>query len=393
MKITAAKRSRQVVLPGLTGTARLGRRTTVLVRRLKPGDIAVIDHVDLDQASAQRLVDARVAAVVNVSPSTSGRYPNLGPQVLVDAGIPLVDCAEGPVFSRLRDGEQVRLHEGVLYHGSEPMAEGTVLDHDQVAAATEDARSGMASQLETFSANAMEFIRREGDLLLDGSEVPLTRADLRGRPVVVVSRSFDYRDDMRRLKKFFREQKPVLVGVDEGAEVLLSTGHRPDVIVGDVDAISDKTLRCGAEVVVRSPRDGAPAGLDRLERLGVSATVFRTGATNEDAAMLLADTGGARLVVTVGGHTSLEEYLDRGRSGMASSFLTRLRVGHKLVDARAVHRLYQSRVRTWQLVLLGLFGLLAVAFAVAATPTGEHWWHSLSAAVAELWAWLRGQFP
>jgi uncharacterized membrane-anchored protein len=379
-------------LPGVVGRARLGRRTHLLVRRLEPGDVAVIDHVDLDESSAHALVDARVAAVVNVAPSTSGRYPNRGPQVLVDADIPLVDATEGPVFSRLHDGDRVRVADGVVYRGTDEVGAGTPLDHEQVVAAAESARTGMASQLETFGANALEFVRREGDLLLDGAGVPEVRTSLRERPVLVVSKRHDYQRDLRRLRRFVRERHPVLIGVDAGAEVLLSAGHRPHLIVGDPDALSDKTLRCGAEVVVCAPQDDPLAGLDRLERLGVSAAVFRTSATSEDAAMLLADAAGAALVVTVGSHTSLEEYLDRGRSAMVSSFWTRLRLGPTLVDARAVQRLYQSRVRTWQLVLLALFGLAAVALAVSATPVGQQWWQSLQPAATDLWTWLRGRF-
>lgn len=393
MRIPVARRNGQVASSGITGTARLGRRTKSLVRRLRPGDIAVIDHVDLDQASAQALVDARVAAVVNVAPSTSGRYPNRGPQVIVDAGILLVDDVQGPVFSKLHDGDQVWIADGVVHHGPSQVGAGTVLDHDRAVAAAESARVGMASQLETFSVNALEFLRREGDLLLDGAGVPAVRTDLSDRPVVVVSKCYDYPGDLRRLRKFLKECRPVLVGVDDGADVLMAAGHRPHLIVGDTEAVSDKTLCCGAEVVVRAPRDGAPGGLDRLERLGVSATVFHTSATSEDAALLLADGAGARLLVTVGSHTSLEEYLDRGRSGMASSFLTRVRVGTGLVDARAVERLYRSPVRTWQLVLLALFGLLAVALAVAATPVGEQWWRNLGAGAAEFWRWAQGRFP
>jgi uncharacterized membrane-anchored protein len=391
MKLPEALRHGQAAPSGITGRARLGRRTRSLVQRLRPGDVAVIDHLDLDQASAQALVDARVAAVVNVSPSTSGRYPNRGPQVIVDAGIPLIDDAHGPVFSKLHDGDQVWIADGVVYKGADQVGAGTVLDHDQALAAAESARAGMASQLETFSANAMEFLRREGELLLDGGDVPAVRTSFDGRAVVVVSRGYDYEQDLRRLRRFLKEQRPLLVGVDDGAEVLLAAGFRPHVIVGDPDTLADKTLRCGAEVVVRAPRDGGPVSLDRLERLGVSPAVFRTSATSEDAALLLADAGGARLLVTVGSHTSLEEYLDRGRSGMASSFLTRVSVGSRLLDARAVHRLYQSRVRTWQLLLLALAGLLAVALAVAATPSGQQWWQDLSRQLAGLWAAVYGQ--
>jgi uncharacterized membrane-anchored protein len=391
MKISATKRSDHSAPPVVTGRARLGRRTRTLVRRLRPGDVAVIDHVDLDGPTAQSLVDARVAAVVNVAPSTSGRYPNQGPQVLVDAGIPLVDRTSGPVFGTLQDGDEILIDNGVVYNREREVGAGVLLTHDDVVTAAEAARAGLAAQLETFSANAMEFIRREGPLLIEGADVPAVRTDFRGRPVVIVQKCFDYETDLRRLKRFFKECRPLLVGVDDGAEVLRAAGLRPDLIVGEVAAVSDRTLCCGAEVVVRAPRDGVPAGLDRLERLGVRATVFRTSATSEDAAMLLADNGGARLLVSVGSHTSLEEYFDRGRSGMASSFLTRLRVSGTLVDARAVERLYQPRVRTWHLLLLVLAGLLAVALAAAATPVGQQWWQSLAGLAQDLWAWAQQQ--
>jgi len=396
MKIPQALRNGHAATSGITGRARLGRRTTSLVRRLRPGDIAVIDHVDLDQASAQALVDARVAAVVNTAPSTSGRYPNRGPQVIVDAGIPLVDDVQGELFSKLHDGDQVWVAEGVIYHGQHQVGAGTVLDHAQVVAAFESARAGMASQLETFNANAMEFLRREGELLLDGAGLPDLRTRFDRRPVVVVSKSFDHESDLRRLGRFLKETRPVLVGVDNGAEALLAAGHRPHVIVGDPEVISDKALRCGAEVVVRAPRDGATVDLDRLERLGVTAEVLRTSAGSEDAALLIADRGGARLLVTVGSHTSLEDYLERGRSAMASSFLTRVRVSPTLVDARAVQRLYGSPVRTSQLVLLALFGLLAVLVALAATPAGAQWWDAVATSAADLGdlvrSWTQGWF-
>ena len=394
MKIPEALRNGHAATSGITGRARLGRRTRSLVRRLRPGDIAVIDHVDLDQASAQALVDARVKAVVNTAPSTSGRYPNRGPQVIIDAGIPLIDDVQGPLFSKLHDGDQVWIADGVIYHGPHQIGAGTVLDHAQVVAAFESARAGMASQLETFNANAMEFLRREGELLLDGAGLPDLRTKFDRRPVVVVSKSFDHEKDLQRLRRFLKESRPVLVGVDDGADALLAAGHRPHVIVGDHEVISDKALRCGAEVVVRAPRDGNMVGLDRLERLGVSPHVLRTSAGSEDAALLLADRGGARLLVTVGSHTSLEDYLERGRSAMASSFLTRVRVSSTLVDARAVQRLYGSPVRTSQLLMLALFGVLAVLIALAATPTGAQWWDTIGSAVTDLWdvvgGWTQG---
>jgi uncharacterized membrane-anchored protein len=389
MRLPTVRRNRDLALPGVTGSARLDRRTKNLTKRLRPGDIAIIDHVDLDRVSAEALVACQVAAVANVAPSISGRYPNLGPEILVRAGIPLVDVVDVEVFTRLDEGDQIRIDDGVLYRGDTAIAAGKVLDADSVDAAMADARAGLSAQLEAFTANTMEYLRRERDLLLDGVGVPDIETDLEDRHVLLVVRGYDYRSDLDALRPYIREYRPVLVGVDGGADALVEAGYRPDLIVGDMDSVSDKTLRGGAEIVVHAYRDGHAPGLERLERLGVRAVVFPATGTSEDVAMLLADSKGASLIVAVGSHATLVEFLDKGRSGMASTFLTRLRVGPKLVDAKGVSRLYSSRVRTWQLVMLVFAGMLALFVAVAATPTGQAWLAVLDARLDDLVYWLQ----
>jgi uncharacterized membrane-anchored protein len=391
MRITALRRRRATEQPGITGAARVGRRTSALVRRLRPGDIAVIDHLDLDKVSADALVAAQVAAVVNVASSTSGRYPNLGPQVLVDAGVPLVDVETGDLMAKVSDGDWLRIDDGTIYRDVEEVAVGHVLDPESVQRAMQDARSGMSTRLEAFTANAQEYIRRERELLLDGSGVPEVNTAISGRHVVVVMNAFDFMSDLTGLKTYLREKRPVLVGVGAGADALLSTGYRPDVVVGDGEELSDKALTCGAEVLLHHDRGTRPSDLDRLERLGVQPTLFATSGTSEDAAMLLVATHGAELVVAVGSTSSLLEFLDQGRSTMASAFITRLCLGPRLVDAKSVHHLYRSRVRTWQVLLLALVALVAVALAVAATPIGNAWWHDLQDQFRELGDQVRGQ--
>jgi len=391
MRMPALRRRRAAGRPGLTGPARLDRRTNRLARRLRPGDVAIIDHVDLDRSSALALVRAGAAAVINVAPCTSGRYPNLGPQVLVDAGVLLVEVDGADLFTRVSEGSAVRIDDGVIYSRDTALATGRVLDLDAVAANRDAARAGMASQLEAFSANTVEFIRRERDLLLDGLGVPATASVIEGRHVVIVSRDYDYRADLAGLRPYLRERRPILIGVDAGADVLVETGHPLDLVVGDVRTISDAALRGAKEVVVHAPRDGRAVGLDRLERLGVDGTIFETSGTSEDAAVLLADTHGAELIVAVGSHATLVEFLDKGRSGMASTYLTRLRVGPTLVDAKVVAALYRSPVRTWQILLPVLAALLAVGFAIAATPVGGQWVDDLRAVVADLWQRLLDQ--
>ena len=384
MRLTTTRRSRGPVLPGVTGTARLDRRTSSLTRRLRPGDVAVIQHVDLDRASAEAMVACRVAAVVNAAESISGRYPALGPQVLASAGIPLVDV--GPeVMSRVSDGDALRVLDGEVWLGDEPVARGDVLDMDRVAERTEQARAGLAARLEAFTLDAAEYLRREHELLLDDVGIPTLTTTLRGREVLVVSATHHHRADLRALRGYLRDRHPVLIGVDAGADALLDVGLKPDVVVGDLDALSARGLRCGAEMVAHTARDGRPPQRERLERYGVKPVPFRAAGTAEDAALLLADAGGADVIVLAGSHADLVEFLDRGRSAMASAFLTRLRVGPRLLEARTAARLHSTRLSPWHLVLLVLAGLLAVAVAVGTTPVGQEWIDSAADTASAIW--------
>ena len=373
MRIATLRRSRPADgPPGTVGVARLDRRTKELAGRLRPGEIAVIDHVDLDRVSADALVSAGVAAVVNAGPSTSGRYPNLGPEILLTAGVPLLDGVGSSVFGELRDGEAVRLDGDTLFdrHGR-VLAVGTRQDADSIGAAAARARTGLSTQLEAFAANTMEHLLQERDLLLDGVGVPALRTRLQGRHALLVVRGYDWREDLRALKPYIREYRPVLIGVDGGADALVEHGYVPDLVVGDVESISDEVLRCGAEVVVHAYSDGHAPGLQRVQDLGVDAVVFPAAGTSEDVALLLADEGGAELIVAVGTHATLAEFLDKGRQAMASTFLTRLRVGGKLVDAKGVARLHRRRISPWSLLLLVLASVLAMVAALAVSVPGQ----------------------
>ena len=392
MKLPSLRRARPTELPGTAGVVRLDRRTKNLTKRLKPGEIAVIDHVDLDRVSAEALVDCKVAAVVNVADSISGRYPNLGPEILVEAGIPLVDGVGREVFSVLHEGERVRLHGGSLYRGEEVVAKGVTQDSQTVAELMDEARSGLSSQLEAFTANTLEYLRRERDLLLDGVGVPEIHTPMDGKHVLIVVRGYDYREDLVALRSYIREYRPVLIGVDGGADALVENGYAPDLIVGDMDSVKDDTLKSGAEVVVHAYRDGRAPGSERLERLGVDSIEFPATGTSEDVAMLLADSKGASLIVAVGTHNSLVEFLDKGRSGMASTFITRLRVGAKLVDAKGVGRLYRSRVSTLQVVALIAAGLFALGVAMVAIGADDVLWSILRARWNDLVYWIRELF-
>jgi uncharacterized membrane-anchored protein len=377
--------------PGVAGPARVDRRTKNLTKRLQPGDIAVIDHADLDKVSADALVAARPAAVVNASASITGRYPNLGPQILVDAGVPVLDDA-GAAVMEVHDGEPLRLDGPELWSGDDKVATGHVLDPEGVQAQMHEARAGLAVQIEAFATNTMEFIRKERDLLLDGIGIPPISTEIDGRHCLIVVRGYHYREDLDTLRPYIREYRPVLIGVDGGADAVLEAGLKPDLIVGDMDSVSDAALTCGTEVVVHAYRDGRAPGLARVEALGIEPVVFPAAGTSEDVAMLLADDAGAELIVAVGTHVTLVEFLDKGRDGQASTFLTRLRVGGKLVDAKGVSRLYRARIPGRMLVAMLVAGLLAFTVALASTPAGEAWLQVLAARWDDLWNAVVGIF-
>jgi len=381
MRLATLRRSRtDIPLPGIHGVARVGPDVARLAVRTRPGDIAVVDHLDLDAPSARLLVAARVGAVVNAAPSTSGRYPNLGPQVLVDAGVPVLDRVGPEVMRVLGDGDRLRLDGDTLFRGEDVVGRGDRLSIESVFLTMERARTGFGVQLEAFAANTVEHLRQERDLLLDGEGVPEVATAIAGRPVVVVSAGHGWKDDLAMLRPWIRTADPVLVGVDEGADALLSVGLAPDMIVGNPDLVTEGALLSGAEVVVRGDRDGRAAGLTRAEQHDARTVVFPVTGSSEDAALLLVHAHDAALIVGVGSHAALAEFVDRGRADMARTFLTRLKVGTRLVDASAVATVYRRPMSVWPLVVLILLLLTGVVAAAVlagdATPVGQ-WRESL----------------
>jgi uncharacterized membrane-anchored protein len=366
----------------VAGTARTDRRTAALLSRIGRGDIAVLDQVDLDGPTAEALVEAGVAAVVNRAQMISGRFPNRGPQLLLDAGIPMVDQADGTggrdLLSAVADGRRVVLRGGTLLAGDQVLAEGRALTRDDVAHQLADAESGLTSQLHTLTHNSAEFLRREEALILHGEGVPRVRTRLRGRPVVVVGQGPDDAPELRRLRRYLREVRPVVIATGDGLAVTRAAGLSPDVVVLDgrtEDLPGAKSLRACRDVVITEARGGprSGAGSDRFERIGVRAIAMQTTATPADAALLLADASGAAPIIGVGLRGTVEEFLDGTRDGLGSGYVTRLRVGPRLVDATAVPMLYSGQLRARHAYLVLLIGLIAVAAAIATTDVGHQW--------------------
>jgi uncharacterized membrane-anchored protein len=371
----------------------VGLRTKTLVKRLGAGDIAVIDHADLDRVSADELRACKVAAVVNVAKSITGRYPNLGPGILIEAGIPLLDDAGREILTRVAEGDQIRLDGEILCgKDGQAIAKGVLQTRETVRRSLDAASHGVATQIDSFAANTLEFLRRERDLLTNGIDVPELATKMDGRHVLVVVRGYRYQEDLRTLRPYIREYRPVLLAVDGGADALLEAGYRPQLIIGDMDSVTDDALSSGAELVVHAYPDGQAPGAGRLDALGLSAVPLPAPGTSEDVALLLADACGAALIAVVGTHWTLEEFLDKGRPGMASTFLTHLRVGTKVVNARGVHQLYHSRISGGALLVLVLAAAFTLVVAVASSPAGPILGDYLSATWHSFAYWFTGLF-
>ena len=367
----------------VVGLARVDRRTKNLIKRLRPGEVAVIDHEDIDRIAAEGLIEAQAGAVINASKSISGRYPNVGPLLLAAAGIPLVDDVGTDVMSTITETQVVTVDGNEVFVGPTCVAKGTRQDLQSLEALVESAKASVGVELERFVENTLEYLRQERHLLTDAPELPDLRVDVRGKHVLIVVRGVDYKQDLAALRAYIAEVEPVLIGVDGGADALLEAGHRPDVIIGDFDSVSTTALRTGAQLIVHAYAGGRAPGAERLDELGLTYSLFEGTGTSEDIAMLLAFELGAELIVAVGTHASMVEFLDKGRAGMASTFLVRLKVGPILVDAKGVNRLYRARVRRRDLLFLVLAAMLTMLIVISLSP-------ALRLFVRSTWELFRG---
>ena len=354
--------------PPIVGPAKLGRKTKNLVKRLRPGDVAVIDHTDLDPIAAEDLAASGAIAVVNLSRSSTDRYPNRGPLILARAGIALVDVPAAPLFEELRDGDEVVLRGGEVSVNGRVVATGTAIDVQHATEQLERQRARINEALSEFARNTIEHVQDESELLLGRLGFPPVRTDFRNRHALIVVRGTTYRHDLRTLRAYIQDTRPVLVGVDGGADAIIEEGFQPDMILGDMDSATDAALTGGAELVVHAYADGRAPGLERLEALGLEPLVVPAIGTSQDVAMLLAHENGAELIVSVGAHFNLTEFLDKNRAGMSSTFLTRLRIGETLIDAKGVSRLYNPGVRGWHLWAFLAISVILIAIVVLSSP-------------------------
>lgn len=318
-------------------------RTKGLVRYIPVQSIAVLNHQDIDEMAAQSLLQKGVKAVLNLAPSMSGEYASLGTGQLVRAGVPVFDLAlEDLSFfhAHFQQGDMLIIHDQQLYrmvHGESQLI-ASLVEYTEAVVQRKISQAQINEQqiLKAFAVNTLLFAQDELEEILKPIQLPPLRCLIKNRHVVIVTRGQGYIEDLQTISTYINEKSPVLIGVDGGADALLQCGYCPDIILGDMDSVSTAALHCGAEIIVHAYKNGQGPGLKELKKHGVTGVLFPCFGTSEDAAQLLAYESGAELIVTLGSHTSMLDYLEKGRKGMGSSFLVRLKIGERLVDAKGI---------------------------------------------------------
>lgn len=354
----------------IDGTAKLDKKTKNLVKRLRPSDIAIIDHLDLDRVAAEALLETDVKVILNASAFCSGRYPNTGPLLLSKADVVLIENIGQEIFKTALEGQRlmVKTADGEVYKDGNKIGQGDVLTAEKLQKVLRAAKDNISNEIDKFAVNTLSYVQKEKGIITAIGYLPELRTSLANKHCLIVARGYDYKEDLKMLRPYIRDIRPVLIGVDGGADALLEEGLKPDIIIGDMDSATDKALKSGAQLIVHAYKNGKAPGLSRLEKLSLEAKVLKAAGTSEDVAMLLAYEKGAELLVLVGSHANLVEFLDKGRQGMASTFLMRLKVGDRLVDAKGVNKLYQAKAKPSHLIIIAAAAMVAVLAIISTSP-------------------------
>jgi len=356
----------------IKGIVKIDRRTKDLAKRIHAGEIAIIKHKDIDEVAAESLVSAKIKLVINMEQSISGKYPNLGPKVLIEGNIPILDEVKEDLFQSIEDGDEIEVIDNEIYKDGQLIGKGLWLTKEVVSYKTNQAKNNISKELDKFIENTLEYAKKEKDMILNGITIPKLKTQIKGKHVVVVVRGQNYKEDLETLQSYINEEKPVLIGVDGGADALLEFGYKPNIIVGDMDSVSDEALKGCDELVVHAYTDGKAPGLDRINKLGLKAKTIPAPGTSEDIAMLIAFEKGADLIVALGSHSNMIDFLEKGRKGMASTFLVRLKIGSKLIDAKGVNKLYRTGIKLKYIFALVLSALLPIIIISMYSPTIQY---------------------
>lgn len=352
----------------IKGTLKKDTRTKDLTKRLENGEIALIDHRDIDEVAALSLRDTKIKAIINVDKSISGKYPNKGPLILYESGISIFECESKDIFDIIDDGSSISIENDSIIYQGQIIDQCYELTKDKIDELLKVGYDNIENELDDFIDNTLHYAKKEKELVTGNLNIPKISTNFKNRHALVVVRGKDYKKDLQAVRNYINEVNPIFIGVDGGGDALLEFGYTPDIVIGDMDSVSDKCLRSSREIIVHGYADGRAPGLERVKDLGLESVLFPSPGTSEDIALLLAYSNDVDLIVAVGTHNSMIDFLEKGRKGMASTFLVRLKVGSKLIDAKGVNELYKSSLKPKYMVGLGLAALLPIIVIILLFP-------------------------
>jgi uncharacterized membrane-anchored protein len=325
----------------IEGYAKKGIITKELIKNLEPIDIPVIYHEDIDEVAAYSLLNKKVKAVINCKKSLTGKYPAKGANILIKKGVIILDNLGEDFFNSIKSKDYINIIGKGLYINNNIYSDNiTVLNEWNINQMIQKSNTRFNTELKNFINNTLEYAEKEKDIFVDPVIFPPISLEIANKQVLIVARGNDYINDLKTIKKYIEVKKPVLIGVDGGGDGLLSIGYTPDIIIGDMDSVSDECLYKTKEIIVHAYINGYAPGMGRIKKLGLKAKIFPFPGTSEDVAMLLAYENNAELIVAIGTHSNAIDFFEKGRNGMASTMLVRLKIGSKLIDAKGVNKLF-----------------------------------------------------
>jgi len=323
-------------MKSIKGIACKDKLTKHLIQRINKNQIAILKHKAIDLVAAQDLKYKKVKAIINCEPSID-RDCNLdGIKYLIDNNIRIFDVMEESFFETVQEGDVVSLYNNCIYVNNRFCAYYKEIKASDIESYNMEKNTNSMEKNRQFILNTMNYMNFELHYFTNPIELPSLSTNIKDREVLIVSRGRNYREDLKSIKKFILNKKPVIISVDGGADAVTDMGLRSNIIIGDMDSVSDNSLINCDEIIVHSYSNGYAPGLTRIKSKGLRYKLIKIKGTSEDAALFLAKLKGASTIYLIGGHNCLHEFAEKNRAGMGSTVLLRLLFGHSIIDLKGI---------------------------------------------------------
>lgn len=326
------------------GIIKKGSKTKALIKYLNSNDIAVLNHNDIDELAAYALINSGISIILNTGLCMTGKYNSKGTSILIKNGIKLYEVKVS--YELFNDGDYVCIRDKDLIINKYNIFTNacTNVNEAYVRKYTELSNTNANKELINFINNTLSYANEEKDKILFETSYPNINIKIKGRDVLIVVRGSFCESDLMALKSYIEFYKPVIIGVDGGADLLINNGYVPDILIGDMDSVSDLGIYRSKEIILHAYKNGYCPCKDRVDKMNVKYKILSMLGTSEDIAMLMAYDMGAEQIVLLGGHKCMYDFMEKGRKGMGSTLLTRIKIGEKLIDFKGISKIFNMNL-------------------------------------------------